>query len=217
MNVRAVRLATSQVILPKCGFGVFFLLNTEQSSQRCFLRTCLRGYVQADLCLPCLHSKLPGSHPEPILEATYTHWRRVVPRLTALPLGRAWKSAGVLHKAFGLEMFCIQPACSIQETYGGKSLENTLFFLFAVYIYISPILQRNHMISAISIELTNLELLVNFSLWERETLPLCQENGLQTHQNPFAYCILGITLKLFSQGQEKKYPAAFPGKKLIAF
>lgn len=69
-NVRAARLATSQVILPKCGFGVFFLLKTEDSSQHCFLRTCLCGCVQADLCLPCLHFKLPGSHPEPILEAT---------------------------------------------------------------------------------------------------------------------------------------------------
>lgn len=127
MNVRAGRLATSQVILPKCGFGFFFLLNTEESSQHCFLRTCLRGCVQADLCLPCLHSELPGSHPQPILEATYTHWHKVVPRLTALPLGRAWNSPGVLHKALGLEMFCIQPPCSIQETYGDKPSKNILF------------------------------------------------------------------------------------------
>lgn len=68
------------------------------------------------------------------------------------------------------------------------------------------------MISAISIKITNFELLVNFSLWERETLPLCH----QTHWNAFAYCILGITLKLFSQGQEKQYLATFPGRKLIA-
>lgn len=43
-------------------------------------------------------------------------------------------------------------------------------------------------------------------------LPLC----LQTHWNPFAYCILGITSKLFSQGKEKQYPTMFPGKQLIA-
>lgn len=72
------------------------------------------------------------------------------------------------------------------------------------------------MISAISIEIANFELLVNCSLQEGKILTLCQENGLQTHWNPFAYCILGITLELFSQGQVKQYPAAFPGKKLIA-
>lgn len=58
------------------------------------------------------------------------------------------------------------------------------------------------MISAISIEITSFELLVNFFfLLEGETMLLCQESGLRTHWNPFAYCILGITLNLFSQGQ----------------
>jgi len=49
-----------------------------------------------------------------------------------------------------------------------------------------------------------------------ETLPLCWGNGSRTHWNPFVYCVLGRTLKLLSQGQEKQYPAAFHGKKLIA-
>lgn len=47
------------------------------------------------------------------------------------------------------------------------------------------------------------------------TLPLCWGNGPRTHWNSFACCVLGRTFKLFSQGQEKQYQTAFPGKKLI--
>lgn len=50
-------------------FFFLLLLKTERSSQCCFLRTCLCGCVQADLCLPCLHCNLPGCDPVRILEA----------------------------------------------------------------------------------------------------------------------------------------------------